>query len=198
MFSFQQGDFDDVKLKAKLCPLVSFLTVSVVLWNLIEKSFNEFALFKVIPLLKESNSKGYLSYDFQFFLYIYTQILLYLTCTWDLDAVIFVTVIFVCIKKLYLFYMLLYMKCTLINTMYIHFVVYLPLTKRGWIWVYSFPVWWECHLLYSLSCVPDTEGELSSMFDSRTLHWIQRGQRWNEILCTKFNGNWCNRFQMKL
>lgn len=91
-----------------------------------------------------------------------------------------------------------YMKCTLINTMYIHFVVYLPLTKRWWIWVYSFPVWWECHLLYSLSCVPDTEGELSSMFDSRTLHWIQRGQRWNEILCTKFNGNWCNRFQMKL
>lgn len=197
MFSFQQGDFDDVKLKAKLCPLVSFSTVSVVLWNLIEKSFNEFALFKVIPLLKESNSKGYLSYDYQFF-YIYTQILLYLTCTWDLDAVIFVTVIFVCIKKLYLFYMLIYMKCTLINTMYIHFVVYLPLTKRWWIWVYSFPVWWECHLLYSLSCVPDTEGELSSMFDSRTLHWIQRGQRWNEILYTKFNGNWCNRFQMKL
>lgn len=36
-------------------------------------------------------------------------------------------------KKLYLFYMLIYMKCTLINTMYIHFVVYLPLTKRGWI-----------------------------------------------------------------
>lgn len=67
MFSFQQGDFDDVKLKAKLCPLVSFSTVSVVLWNLIEKSFNEFALFKVIPLLKESNSKGYLSYDYQFF-----------------------------------------------------------------------------------------------------------------------------------
>lgn len=198
MFSFQQGDFDDVKLKAKLCPLVSFSTVSVVLWNLIEKSFNEFALFKVIPLLKESNSKGYLSYDYQFFFFIYTQILLYLTCTWDLDAVIFVTVIFVCIKKLYLFYMLIYMKCTLINTMYIHFVVYLPLTKRGWIWVYSFPVWWECHLLYSLSCVPDTEGELSSMFDSRTLHWIQRGQRWNEILYTKFNGNWCNRFQMKL
>lgn len=198
MFSFQQGDFDDVKLKAKLCPLVSFSTVSVVLWNLIEKSFNEFALFKVIPLLKESNSKGYLSYDYQFFFYIYTQILLYLTCTWDLDAVIFVTVIFVCIKKLYLFYMLIYMKCTLINTMHIHFVVYLPLTKRGWIWVYSFPVWWECHLLYSLSCVPDTEGELSSMFDSRTLHWIQRGQRWNEILYTKFNGNWCNRFQMKL
>lgn len=197
MFSFQQGDFDDVKLKAKLCPLVSFSMVSVVLWNLIEKSFNEFALFKVIPLLKESNSKGYLSYDYQFF-FIYTQILLYLTCTWDLDAVIFVTVIFVCIKKLYLFYMLIYMKCTLINTMYIHFVVYLPLTKRGWIWVYSFPVWWECHLLYSLSCVPDTEGELSSMFDSRTLHWIQRGQRWNEILYTKFNGNWCNRFQMKL
>lgn len=197
MFSFQQGDFDDVKLKAKLCPLVSFSTVSVVLWNLIEKSFNEFALFKVIPLLKESNSKGYLSYDYQFF-YIYTQILLYLTCTWDLDAVIFVTVIFICIKKLYLFYMLIYMKCTLINTMYIHFVVYLPLTKRWWIWVYSFPVWWECHLLYSLSCVPDTEGELSSMFDSRTLHWIQRGQRWNEILYTKFNGNWCNRFQMKL
>lgn len=197
MFSFQQGDFDDVKLKAKLCPLVSFSTVSVVLWNLIEKSFNEFALFKVIPLLKESNSKGYLSYDYQFF-YIYTQILLYLTCTWDLDAVIFVTVIFVCIKKLYLFYMLIYMKCTLINTMYIHFVVYLPLTKRWWIWVYSFPVWWECHLLYSLSCVPDIEGELSSMFDSRTLHWIQRGQRWNEILYTKFNGNWCNRFQMKL
>lgn len=68
MFSFQQGDFDDVKLKAKLCPLVSFSMVSVVLWNLIEKSFNEFALFKVIPLLKESNSKGYLSYDYQFFL----------------------------------------------------------------------------------------------------------------------------------
>lgn len=67
MFSFQQGDFDNVKLKAKLCPLVSFSTVSVVLWNLIEKSFNEFALFKVIPLLKESNSKGYLSYDYQFF-----------------------------------------------------------------------------------------------------------------------------------
>lgn len=62
MFSFQQGDFDDVKLKAKLCPLVSFSTVC-----LIEKSFNEFALFKVIPLLKESNSKGYLSYDYQFF-----------------------------------------------------------------------------------------------------------------------------------
>lgn len=198
MFSFQQGDFDDVKLKAKLCPLVSFSTVFVVLWNLIEKSFNEFALFKVIPLLKESNSKGYLSYDYPFFFYIYTQILLYLTCTWDLDAVIFVTVIFVCIKKLYLFYMLIYMKCALINTMYIHFVVYLPLTKRWWIWVYFFPVWWECHLLYSLSCVPDTEGELSSMFDSRTLHWIQRGQRWNKILYTKFNGNWCNRFQMKL
>lgn len=70
MFSFQEGDFDDVKLKAKLCPLVSVSTVSVVLWNLIEKSFNEFALFKVIPLLKESNSKGYLSYDYQFFLYI--------------------------------------------------------------------------------------------------------------------------------
>lgn len=74
MFSFQQGDFDDVKLKAKLCPLVSFSMVSVVLWNLIEKSFNEFALFKVIPLLKESNSKGYLSYDYQFFyIYIYSD-----------------------------------------------------------------------------------------------------------------------------
>lgn len=195
MFSFQQGDFDDVKLKAKLCPLVSFSTVSVVLWNLIEKSFNEFALFKVIPLLKESNSKGYLSYDYQFFSIniLRSFYILHVRETW-----IFVTVIFVCIKKLYLFYMLIYMKCTLINTMYIHFVVYLPLTKRGWIWVYSFPVWWECHLLYSLSCVPDTEGELSSMFDSRTLHWIQRGQRWNEILYTKFNGNWCNRFQMKL
>lgn len=34
-------------------------------------------------------------------------------------------------KKIVSFlYMLIYMKCTLINTMYIHFVVYLPLTKR--------------------------------------------------------------------